>query len=315
VDGVAAGEASQRWPALRSALLQALPSCQCNQLDAAGLRELVLAEQRAGAAAVGSLPFEFMRDERCGASFGLSPVQKVVQEIESFDEKFAGAYADEALAFDQVVTNERLLNYLCQALPGETLASLQRERRTFYWKVPGFPHCQAWQFEPAAPGSPMGTWRRRGEHGQLPLAVHYWQGAEEIRLYGPLPDDTSKPTDERNWSCDQDFRMRGIDGQSIELETGRWFFEAEACERASDAQATFPGCVTALAGGPYDPAHPPPPTFPVETTGRETAPQATPPPPAQRPRPTSGSPRQEQQVDDNAREDGKESPTPRPPSE
>ncbi|MEO8185519.1 MAG: hypothetical protein ABI895_42470, partial [Deltaproteobacteria bacterium] len=211
--------------------------------------------------------------------------------------------------------NERLLNYLCQALPGETLASLQRERRTFYWKVPGFPHCQAWQFEPAAPGSPMGTWRRHGEHGQLPLAVHYWQGAEEIRLYGPLPDDTSKPTDERNWSCDQDFRMRGIDGQSIELETGRWFFEAEACEKASDAQAAFPGCVTALAGGPYDPAHPPPPTFPVETTGREAAPQATPPPPAPRPRPTSASPRQEQPVDDTAREDGKESPHPRPPSE
>jgi len=285
VDGVAAGDPSQRWPALRAAVLQALPSCQCTQLDAAGLRDLLLAEQRAGAAAVGALPFEFMRDERCGASFGLSPVQKVVQDIEGFDEKFAGAYANEALSFDQVVTNERLLNFLCQALPGETLAALQRERRTFFWKVPGSPRCQAWQFEPAAPGSPMGTWRRRGEHGQLPLALHYWQGAEEIRLYGPLPDDTSKPTDERNWSCDQDFRMRAVNAQAIELETGRWFFDADACEKASDEQATFPGCVTALAGGPADPGHPPPPTFPVETTGRETAPRPTPPPAAQKPRP------------------------------
>jgi len=292
VDSVAAGDPSQRWPALRAALLQALPSCQCSQLDAGGLRDLLLAEQRAGAAAVGSVPFEFMRDERCGASFGLSPVQKVLQDIEAFDEKFAGAYASEALSFDQVVTNERLLNYLCQALPGETLASLQRERRTFYWKVPGSARCQAWQFEPAAPGSPMGTWRRRVEHGQLPLAVHYWQGAEEIRVYGPLPNDTSKPTDERTWSCDQEFRMRGVDAQSIQLETGRWYFEPEACEKASNDQATFPGCVMALAGGPGDPNHPSPPTFPQESTGHEMAPRATPPPPAPKPRPgTSAAPR------------------------
>jgi hypothetical protein len=289
VDSVPAGDPSQRWPALRSALLQALPSCQCSQLDAGGLRDLVLAEQRAGAAAVGSVPFEFMRDERCGASFGLSPLQKVMQDIEAFDEKFAGAYASEALSFDQVVTNERLLNYLCQALPGETLAALQRERRTFYWKVPGSARCQAWQFEPSAPGSPMGTWRRRGEHGQLPLAVHYWQGAEEIRVYGPLPDDNSKPTDERNWSCDQEFHMRGVDAQSIELETGRWYFEPEACEKASNDQASFPGCVMALAGGPGDPNHPSPPTFPQESTGHEMAPRPTPAPPAPKPRPGTGA--------------------------
>jgi hypothetical protein len=231
-----------------------------------------------------------MRDERCGASFGLTPLQNVVSDIEAFDEKFAGAYASEALSFDQVVTNDRLLNYLCQALPGETLAALQRERRTFYWKVPGSPRCQAWQFEPSAPGSPMGTWRRRGEHGQLPLAVHYWQGAEEIRLYGPVPDGTSRPTDERTWSCDQDFRMRGVDADSIVLESGRWFFDAEACEQASSEQATFPGCVTALAGGPSDPANPPPPTFPDETTGRENPPRATPPPPVRAPRASTAEP-------------------------
>jgi hypothetical protein len=289
VDGVAAGDPSQRWPALRSALLTALPSCQCAQLDTAGLRDLLLAEQRAGAAAVGSVPFEFMRDERCGASFGLNPVQRVLQDIESFDEKFAGSYAAEALSFDQVVTNERLLNYLCQALPGETLAALQRERRTFFWKVPGHRHCQAWQFEPAAPGSPMGTWRRRAEHGQLPLAVHYWQGAEEIRLYGPVPDTGSQPTDERSWSCDQDFRMRGVSADSIELERGRWFFEADACEKSSDDQAAFPGCVTALAGGPPDTNNPPPPTFPADTVTREPPPRPTAPPPAPRQHPRTSA--------------------------
>jgi hypothetical protein len=262
VDGVKAGDPSERWPALRTALLGSLPACKCSDLDSVGLRELVMAEQRAGAAAVGSVPFEFMRDERCGASFGRSPVQKVVTDIEAFDEKFSGGYAKDALAFDQVVTNERLLNYLCQALPGETLAALQREKRTFFWKVPGFARCQAWQFEPLKPGSPMGTWRRQGENGQLPLAVHYWQGAEEIRLYGPVPDTTSQPTDERTWTCNQDFRMRGVDGHSIQLETGRWFFDAGACEKASDQQAAFPGCVSALAGGPADPQSPAPPTFP-----------------------------------------------------
>lgn len=290
VDGVAAGDPSQRWPALRAALLQALPQCQCSQLDAAELRELMLAEQRAGAAAVGAVPFGFMRDERCGASFGLTPLQSVVSDIEAFDEKFAGAYASEALSFDQVVTNDRLLNYLCQALPGETLAALQRERSTFYWKVPGFKSCQAWRFEPAAPGSPMGTWRRQAEHGQLPLAMHYWQGAEDIRLYGPVPDGTSRPTDERSWSCDQDFRMRAVDAQSIVLETGRWFFDEEACEQANVEQATFPGCVMALAGGPSDPTHPAPPTFPAETTGRENPPKATTPPPARAPRASTAEP-------------------------
>ena len=271
VDGVKAGDPSERWPALRAALLSSLPACQCSDLDAAGLRELVMAEQRAGAAAVGSVPFEFMRDERCGASFGLSPLQKVVTDIEAFDEKFSGGYAKDALAFDQVVTNERLLNYLCQALPGETLAALQREKRTFFWKVKGLAHCQAWQFEPLKPGSPMGTWRRQGENGQLPLAVHYWQGAEEIRLYGPVPDSTSQPTDERTWTCNQDFRMRGVDGHSIELETGRWFFDAETCEKASDQQGAFPGCVSALAGGPPDPQSPAPPTFPGALEGTPPA--------------------------------------------
>jgi hypothetical protein len=268
IDGVAAGDPIERWPALRSALLGALPECACADLDSEPLRELLLAEQRAGAAAVGAVPVDFMRDERCGASFGMSPVQKVVQNIQAFDEEFAGQYGRQSVDFAQVVTNDRLLTYLCPALPGETLAALQRLQHTFYWKIRGQEGCQGWQFEPLAPGSPMGTWRRQGNDAAPPLAIHYWQGAEDIRLFGPLPSAESKPTDDRAWACDQDFSMRGIDASSIELEHGRWYFDREACQKASDEEAAFPGCIAALAGGP--PELPPavPATFPAPGDGR-----------------------------------------------
>jgi len=270
IDGVAAGDPVERWPALRSALLGALPQCDCKDLDSEPLRELLLAEQRAGAAAVGAVPVDFMRDERCGASFGMSPVQKVMQEIQAFDEEFAGRYGHESIDFAQVVTNERLLTYLCPALPGETLAALSRLRHTFYWKIRGVEACQGWQFEPLAPGSPMGTWRRQGGDAGPPLAIHYRQGAEEIRLFGPLQSTDSKPTDDRVWACEQDFSMRGIDASSIELEHGRWFFDRDTCQRAND-EASFPGCIAALAGGP--PEMPPavPATFPAPGDGQPEA--------------------------------------------
>jgi hypothetical protein len=271
VDGVPAGDPMQRWPALRSALLPALAECDCKDLDTEPLRELLLAEQRAGAAAVGAVPFDFMRDQRCGASFGLSPVQKVVEDIQKFDEEFAGQYARESLDFAQVVTNDRLLTYLCPALPGETLAELSRVHHTFYWKVRGVDHCQAWQFEPLAPGSNMGTWRRQGNE-RTPLAVHYWQGAEEIRLFGPVPGEASKPTDDHVWPCDQEFALRGIEPESLTLATGRWYFERDACQKASDDEGSFPGCIAALAGGP--PELPPavPATFPALGDGQAESP-------------------------------------------
>jgi hypothetical protein len=263
VDAAPAGNPNERWPVLRDGLRRTLPSCKCSELDSDELREVILAEQRAGAAAVGALPLEFMRDERCGASLGLTPLQKLVQDIEGFDEQFSGGYGRESLDFEQVVTNDRLLNYLCPALPGETLAALQRAKRTFYWKIQGQSGCQPWQFEPLAPGSPMGTWRRKPAEGAADLAVYYWQGAEEIRLYGPITDPASKPTDEREWTCNQNFRMRGIDSVSIELERGRWFFDAAACEKAHAEQAAFPGCVAALAGGPAEEPSTTPATFPA----------------------------------------------------
>lgn len=270
VDGVGAGDPEQRWPALRAALLEALPRCECDALDTEPLRELLLAEQRAGAAVVGSVPIDFMRDERCGASFGLSPVQKVMDEITAFDEQFSGQYAHESVDFAQVVTNERLLSYMCPALPGETLAALSRTRHTLYWKVRGVDQCQAWRLEPLEPGSNMGTWRRQGSEGS-PLAVHYWQGAEEIRLFGPVQGPASKPTDEHTWACEQEFEMRGIDPSSIELESGRWFFDRAACQRASDGDAAFPGCIQALAGGPPEAPPAVPATFPALGDGQAEA--------------------------------------------
>jgi hypothetical protein len=191
VSGIPAGTPSERWPALQSTILQHLPGCECQQIDAVPLRDLLLAEQRAGAASLGAVPADFLRDERCNAALGLHPLQQLMKDIEAFDARHSGGYSEDALQFENVITNELLLPHVCPALPGETLAALQRERRTFFWKVPGSPHCQAWQFEPLQPGSPMGTWRRQAEPGEEPLAVHYWQGAEEIRLYGPVPADGS----------------------------------------------------------------------------------------------------------------------------
>jgi hypothetical protein len=248
INGIPAGTPGERWPALQPAVLQHLPSCECGQIDAVALRDLLLAEQRAGAASLGAVPADFLRDERCNAALGLQPLQQVLKYIEAFDARYSGGYAQDALQFENVITNDLLLPQVCPALPGETLAALQRERRTFFWKVPGSVRCQAWQFEPLQPGSPMGTWRRLVESGEEPLAVHYWQGAEEIRLYGPVSADGSKPTDDRTWACSQEFKLKGVDASSIELEQGRWFFEPGACEHAEPQQAEFPGCIASLAG-------------------------------------------------------------------
>src|SRR5690606_14731597 len=122
---------------------------------------------------------------------------------------------------------------------------LQRARATVYWRVPADPSCQAWTFEPLSSGAPMGTWKRAGSE---PLALHYWQGAEQLRLFGPA-ETKSKPTDKRSWACDQNLDMVGIDDSSIALEQGRWYFSEAACERAAAEQAALPGCVGRLAAG------------------------------------------------------------------
>lgn len=240
---------SARWPALRNALQSAVQACPCDSFDSAGLQQLVVAEQRAGSMAFGALPLTFLKDERCGASMPLRSLQKLLDQIEQFDAEFSGDWQRDALAFDRVITDERLLNYFCDALPGETLAALAKERATLYWRASQDAACQAWTFEPLSPGAPMGTWRRRATSDRVQeLTLHYWQGAEEIRMYGP-GHEQSKPTDEHSWPCEQTLRMVSVDESSISLESGRWFFSESACLKAPAAGALVPGCIGRLVAG------------------------------------------------------------------
>jgi hypothetical protein len=246
----------KRWPLLKAALSTAFEACDCDELDAPALKQLVIAEQRAGTMALGSLPLGFMRDERCGASMPLRSMQKLLKQIESFDEEFAGQWQEDELSFDKVVTNERLLNYFCDALPGETLAALQRARASVYWKLPNG-ECQAWRFAPLSLGAPMGTWRRVEKEPEVStgLAFHYWQGAEQIRVFGPVPSSDSKPTDRTRWDCETEYEMKAVDEASILLTGGRWFFEREACQKAPVRSALGSSCVVkrALGEAPLEP--------------------------------------------------------------
>lgn len=251
VEGVAEDE---RWPQLRQRLLEATRACSCESMDSGSLKHLVAAEQRAGAMAFGSLSLSFLRDERCGASMPLRSLQKLLSQVETFDAEFAGDWQQDALAFDRVVTDERLLVYFCDALPGETLAALQRERASVYWRTAADKPCEAWQFEPLSPGTPMGTWRRRAPSSAPSLALHYWQGSEEIRVYGPQLEN-SKPTDEKHWECNQNLKMTDVDGNGISLEAGRWYFTERACNAGDATESLVPGCVGRLvAGSPLTPA-------------------------------------------------------------
>jgi hypothetical protein len=254
VEGLGSGD---RWPALKKALSDAVPQCPCASLDTAGLRVVLLAEQRSGTAALGALPFAFLRDERCGATMPLRAVQRLLEQIEEFDAEFAGRYADDAVRFDTVVTNDRLLVQFCDALPGETLAALQRARRTLFVRASSGA-CESFAFEPLSPGAPMGTLRRT-EPGTPPLAFHYWQAAEEIGVFGPVPADApTKPTDQREWPCRVNYKLTGIEPEFVSLETGRFFFTESAC-RAAPADAAPGGCLTAPAAAPEPaPASPSP---------------------------------------------------------
>lgn len=242
--------ARERWQARRSALLQAVPSCACSRIDTQNLRSIVVAEQRAGAAGFATLPASFLRDPRCTASMPSRALGKLVKQVERFDEEFSGSFQKDAIAFEQVVDDDRLLNYFCNALPGETLAAQQRARATLYWRMPGEETCQAWRFEPLALGAPMGTWRRAGTSTQRELAFHYWQAAEEIKLFGPVPEGSdSKPTEAREWPCQENYRMTGVDARSISTENARWFLDEASCRNAPPSNASGAGCVRTLAAG------------------------------------------------------------------
>ena len=253
----------ERWPALKSALRAALPRCDCGSVDTARLQSLVAAEQQGGAGAIGFLPISFLRDERCGASMPLRSMKKLIMQVERFDAEFAGSWQKDALAFGDVITDDRLRVYFCSALPGETLAEKEKERATLYMRAPGSAACEPWKFEPLAPGSPMGTWRRAASASRPGLAFHYWQAAEEIRVFGPVDAAfPSKPTDQRDWACEQTHHLTGIDDHFVQLDSGRWFFDDAACRKAPEEtahdfpctpakpaeQATTPEAGTAASG-------------------------------------------------------------------
>jgi hypothetical protein len=227
----------------------AVPRCACSSLDTAGLAVLLLAEQRAGTAALGALPLAFMRDERCGATMPLRSIQRLLEQVEEFDAEFAGRYADDAIRFETVVTNDRLLVQFCDALPGETLAALQKAKRTV-WVPLAFGVCQGLTFEPLSPGAPMGTLRLKRGDTLPPLAFHYWQAAEEISIYGPVPADTpTKPTDQREWPCRVSYKLTGIEPEFVAHETGRLYFDESACA-ISLVESTPGGCFAEHLGIP-----------------------------------------------------------------
>lgn len=248
VASAGAVSANERWPLLHAGLTRALPACPCNSLETQALAGLISAEQRAGTATLGALPLDFVRDERCDASMGLRSVKRLLEQMERFDADYAGKITDDAVRFEQVITSDRLLVEFCDALPGETLASLERKKATLYWRVTGGSECEAWTFAPLSPGAPMGTWRRAATAQSPAAAFHYWQAAEEISVFGPVAaDPPSKPTDEREWACRQNFKLVGIDADSVALENGRWFFTEAACHAANET-ATTGGCTTTQGG-------------------------------------------------------------------
>ncbi len=236
---------AERWSKLLPGMRQAVPSCACEQMQSDGLRRLLSAEQRAGSVGVGTVTAGFLRDWRCRASMPLASIQQLLDDIEEFDSEFSGNWREDALVFDQVVTDERLLVYLCKAMPGDVLASMQREGQTMYWKAADN-SCQAWRFEQLARGAPMGTWRQVGGD----LALHYRQAANDIRLFGPVTDPKSLPTDEQRWACDQSLHMESVDETSVTLDDhARWFFSEEACRTAPAARTDVKSCVSRLANG------------------------------------------------------------------
>jgi hypothetical protein len=240
--------ANARWPALRAELARAVPECACDSFDAGALRALVTAEYRAGTASLGAVPLGFVRDERCEASMGLRSVKRLLEQMERFDADYAGKISDDAVRFEEIITSDRLLVEFCDALPGETLATLQRKKATLYWRVAGSNECQAWTFAPLAPGAPMGTWKRAASAAAPATAYHYWQAAEEISVFGPVTSDPpSKPTDQKTWECRFSYKLTGIDEDSIALENGRWFFSEAKCRAASETAA--PGGCPVEPGG------------------------------------------------------------------
>jgi hypothetical protein len=232
-----------RWAGLKRAMIAAVPQCKCSDIDPDGLRSLLVAEQRAGNVAVGSMPAGFLRDVRCRASMPLRTVQQVLGDVESFEAEFSGNWDDSGVRFEEVVTNERLLNYLCTAMPGELFESISAEFATVYLKHTKATGCQAYRLEPVARGAVFGTFRAAQTATSNPApSFHYRLGGNDLRVYGPLSNAESRPTDEGPWSCNKDLKLSSADAHFIEVEGGgRLYFDEQSCEAAPQVP-TFDTC-------------------------------------------------------------------------
>lgn len=277
----AAPEAT-RWPALKRSMIEAVPRCACADINPDGLRNLLVAEQRAGNVALGSMPAAFLKDVRCKASMPLRTVQQVLADVENFEVEFSGSWDETGIRFEEVVTNERLLNYLCSAMPGELFESVSAEFATVYLKTAKAPQCRAYRLEPVARGAVFGTLRAQDVPPGAPEAsYHYRLGGNDLRVFGPLPSVESRATDEGPWACNKDLKLSDSNATSIAIEGGgRFYFTEAACQNAP-ADALFPGCVfdptltPAVAPPPGEDA----PATPPEGSPASPNPSAAPPTP------------------------------------
>lgn len=259
-----------RWASLKRAMLDAVPRCACSELDPDGLRQLLVAEQRAGNVALGSMPADFLKDIRCSASMPLRTVQQVLDDVEKFEAEFSGTWDETGVRFDEVVTNERLLNYLCTAMPGEVFEYVSAHFATVYVRHAKSPKCHAYRLEPVARGAVFGSLRSLETSPDAPGSFHYRLGGNDLRVYGPTPTPQSHPTDDGPWTCNKDLKLTHVDSGALDTEGGgRIYFTKQACAAAAATQA-FSGC-------PFDPTLSAalPETSPTPASG-EVAPAASP---------------------------------------
>lgn len=238
--GVSGTPPQERWARLRPVALRALADCDCQDLDGDGLTRLLHAERRAGDVAFGAVTANFLRDVRCRASIPLQSSDRLLKEIARFDQEFSGDWRQDELVFSRVVTDERLLNYLCPAMPGEVLEAEARSVRSIYFK-PENGACQEWAMEPIARGAPLGSLRRMAG---ADLVYHYRIGGNQVQLLGPATNSSEVITSGGPWQCTETLHLGSVTSTSLGLTTGgHWFFDQAACERSDREMAGFSGCL------------------------------------------------------------------------
>jgi hypothetical protein len=229
-----------RFAKLKAELQRTVPLCQCSDIDPDGLRLLVAAEQRAGNVALGSSPGNFLRDVRCRASMPLRSVQQVLTDVERFEDEFSGSWDSTGLTFDQVVTNDRLLNYLCNAMPGELFESVSSDLASLFVRTTKAPECREFRLEPVARGAVFGSLRAVDDPTQ---SFHYRLGGNELRLFGPLPTTDSRPSDSGPWTCDKEHKLSVAESDYLQVESGgRLYFTRQACEQSEAHEAALTTC-------------------------------------------------------------------------